>query len=160
MNNCQETRLLDIVGVTVYPAAQCSLPIPPQVPTTSLPDNDYFPSSPALSLQLSPASDEDGMLSDMAQLKSTSTRTAAGLIYTHDLSMTTLAPRTSLAQAVNALLGTDFHVVITRGDGSKQLLYALPNTPLCDIETNDAASSSTSIKIKLSSMSLAIDINT
>ena len=38
--NCRESRLDDIVRIDIYPASQCSIPVPPTISIQSLVENN------------------------------------------------------------------------------------------------------------------------
>ena len=148
--NCRETIFDDIVRVDVYPVSQCKTAIPRVVGLVSIDGSNLFAGDAALSLTLN----SDAMQMQSAPtLKVTTSRQAAGTIYTHDLQATANLSRKEAQAAVDALQGVDFHIIYTHADGSRSLGFSLPNTSTIDIDENLSSGATVMIKAKLLSYS-------
>lgn len=158
--NCRESRLDDIVRIDIYPASQCSIPVPPNITIQSLVENNFFSGTPALSVALSVADDNEAELSDNPNLKVTTARQQAGTVYKHDLQIPMKNGKTLAERAVDALQGHDFHCVYTHADGTRDLSYALPNSSTTDLDEQLSANSSVLLKVKVLSMSHPITLTT
>ena len=148
--SCNEIILEDIVQVEVYTSDQISIPVPPNVNCVSFLEKNKF-LTPLLKLALSYNSEVE--MSDPATLKITTARQAAGLIYTHDLSIPVVNDRSKVRPYVNRLQGRDFHVICQHADGSRTFSYGLHNTTTADIDETMANNHTTNFKLKLLSVS-------
>ena len=159
--DCLELRLSEIVRVALYAAADTTVPIPANINAPFIPAAYLsLPASPVLALALSPSSDTEAMLDATPSLKVTNALSPAGNIYTHELQLSVAQNPTTVRDAVDALVGRDFHILYSLADGSQALSYALPNTSLLSIEDNLSTTSLTTLKAHLSSMSNVIPLTT
>lgn len=159
--DCLELRLSEIVRVSLYDAADTTVPIPANINAPLIPAAYLsLPASPVLALALSPSSETEALLDATPSLKVTNALSPAGNIYTHELQLSVAQNPTSVRAAVDALVGRDFYILYTLADGSKALSYALPNTSILSIEDNITTTSLTTLKARLSSMSNVIPITT
>lgn len=96
-------------------------------------------------------------------LKSSSARSAVGVVYSYDLQIQGITDiDTSISEAIKAeqeLNNQDYSVVLRYADGSRKLIYLLPNTPTLSVEQN-SSNDDTQANMKLAgkSMSNLIDI--
>lgn len=151
--NCRESRLDDIVRIDIYPASQCSIPVPPTISIQSLVENNFFSGTPALSVALSVSEETEGEMTDSPTLKVSTGRQQAGTVYKHDLQIPLKNDKTLAERAVDALQGHDFHCVYTHADGARDMSYALPNASTIDIDEQLSSNSSVIVKVKVASMS-------
>ena len=159
--DCLELRLSEIVRVALYAAADTTVSIPANINAHFIPESYLsLPASPVLALALSPSSDTEAMLDATPSLKVTNALSPAGNIYTHELQLSVAQNPTTVRDAVDALVGRDFHILYSLADGSQALSYALPNTSLLSIEDNLSTTSLTTLKAHLSSMSNVIPLTT
>lgn len=159
--DCLELRLSEIVRVALYASADTTVPIPANINAPLIPAAYLsLPASPVLALALSPSSDTEAMLDATPSLKVTNALSPAGNIYTHELQLSVAQNPTTVRDAVDALVGRDFHILYSLADGSQALSYALPNTSLLSIEDNLSTTSLTTLKAHLSSMSNVIPLTT
>lgn len=157
--NCSESRFSEIVRIAIYLASVSNISVPRNVCCDCIVTTSPFSGSPVLSFALSPTSDDEVRLTTAPTRKIINDRQAGGNIYTHDLQMTVENPPIAVSEAVNALAGKDFHVLYTHADGSRSLSYSLPNAANIDIEGNLTTVLSMSLKVKILSMSNAIDLS-
>ena len=159
--DCLELRLSEIVRVALYTAADTTVSIPANINAPFIPAAYLsLPASPVIALALSPSSDTEAMLDATPSLKVTNALSPAGNIYTHELQLSVAQNPTTVRDAVDALVGRDFHILYSLADGSQALSYALPNTSLLSIEDNLSTTSLTTLKAHLSSMSNVIPLTT
>lgn len=160
-NSCLEIRQEDIVRIDLYLPSECIISVPPSVVLQSLTKNAVLLGTPALSLALSLAADSlEVQMTDAPSLKVSNARQQAGNIYTHDLQIPLQTERRNAESAVDALHGKDFNAVLTRADGSRDVVYALPNASAIDIDESQSTTSNITLKVKMLSMSHTIRLTT
>lgn len=152
-DNCTELRLDDLVRIDLLMADECTIPIPPTVTLHSLTASTLTLPTPVLSAAYTINSDDEAKLTDTPELKVSNARQASGNVYTHELTLPLLLERRKAEKAVDTLLGTDFHVLLTRADGSQDLSYCVPNGATLDLDETTSSNSSVKLTAKLLSMS-------
>ncbi len=155
-SQCKDLILDDVVGIKIYKSSDCAISIPPYVVLQSIVETDGMFPTPLFSAMTDGSGDVE--MSEVPTIKVTNARQGAGNIYTHDLQIPVFIGRTTAEKLVNTLQGIDFHVACIHADGSLDFSYALPNTSVCDIETNISSNQSVMLKLKVQSMSNLIRV--
>lgn len=159
LENCLELFLEDIVSVAAYDSDDMALPYPPSVAGSASISNLPVKggSKPVFKAAIDPA-EGSVLMSESPTLKITNSRSAAGNVYTHELSVPVLIGRELAESIVTQLQGSDFYMVYYRANGTCAVSYSLPNTAIADIEESLSSSTTVSLKIKLQSCSQLINI--
>ncbi len=164
--NCVEQVMNDVVRVALVRASVCDLPVPFQVPGivdmagTKVVGGQTVDriGSAVLSVAMTAGASDDGEIDETATLRQTEKNQQAGKVITHDLQVVVTAGHEAVRTAVNALTGRYFHAVLTTQDGSRYLLYALPNTSVATLDEQDVNKTST-LKVSIQSMSHVIRLS-
>lgn len=162
IQNCNEQLLDDVVRVDLVLASECNLVVPFQVAMTEM-DGSYNDGgvmkdrigAAGLSLAYDVQDGEEGEIESAPVLKQTEKQQAAGIVVSHDLQVPVTAGFEATRIAVEGLQTRHFHVVLTTADGTRYLLYSLPNTSLLLLSEQDVNQKST-VKVTLQSMSHVI----
>lgn len=155
-NNCFELRQQDIVRVEIYTASQCGINIPTSVVLQSLAERGSFTGTPKLTLAVTDTADV--LLNAIPQLKVSNSRGKRGNTYKYDLQMELLCPRQQAETTVDALAADNFHVVVERASGARELIYSLQGASLLDIDQTHAQNNAIKLKATIQSMSHLIKL--
>lgn len=162
IQNCSEQILDDVVRADFVLASECDLPIPFQIAVTEMAGTKTESGQTVdrigaakLSLAYAVQDGDDGEIDSPPVLKQSDKRQAAGIIVSHDLQISVTAGFEATRVAVESLQTRYFHVVLTTTDGTRYLLYSLPNTSLLLLDEQDVNQKST-VKVTLQSMSHVI----
>lgn len=172
-NNCKELILDNVVRIDILPNRYLGVAVPTTVPLQSV--NTSLPFSPTYSMaysMLSYAADRDiaenyseiDRTQAKISLKSSKGTAQVGILYSYDLQVTGLVGLDDhIASAIHAeqeLQGEDASVILRMEDGSRKLLYFLPNTFTFAVEQASSESSTqATVKIAGKSVSNLIDIH-
>lgn len=162
IQNCVEQILDDVVRVDLVLASRCDLEKPFQVSMTEMAGTkteggqtvDRIGAA-GLSLAYNVQDGDDGEIEDAPSLKQTDKQQAAGIVVSHDLQIPVTAGFEATRIAVNSLQTRHFHVVLTTDDGTRYLLYSLPNTSLLLLEEQEVNQNAI-VRVTLQSMSHVI----
>lgn len=159
IQNCNEQILDDVVRVDVVLASLCDLPVPFNVRLTEMASTKVVEGqtvdrigAPGLSIAYNVQDGDDGEMESAPTLKQTDKQQAAGIVVAHDLQVPVTAGFEATRVAVEGLQTRHFHVVLTTQDGTRYLLYSLPNTSLLLLDEQDLNQKAT-VKLTLQSMS-------
>lgn len=159
IQNCNEQILDDVVRVDVVLASLCDLPVPFNVRLTEMVGTKVVEGqivdrigAPGLSIAYNVQDGDDGEMESAPTLKQTDKQQAAGIVVAHDLQVPVTAGFEATRVAVEGLQTRHFHVVLTTQDGTRYLLYSLPNTSLLLLDEQDLNQKAT-VKMTLQSMS-------
>ena len=159
IQNCNEQILDDVVRVDVVLASLCDLPVPFNVRLTEMVCTKVVEGqtvdrigAPGLSIAYNVQDGDDGEMESAPTLKQTDKQQAAGIVVAHDLQVPVTAGFEATRVAVEGLQTRHFHVVLTTQDGTRYLLYSLPNTSLLLLDEQDLNQKAT-VKLTLQSMS-------
>lgn len=148
-SQCKEAFLEDVVRIDVYNSSEVSFTLPVNLPGIN---SMAAPSLPAAKLSLVYGESEaayavrDGSI----KVKQTQKQAGSGLIYIYNVEAVVETGISDVVERVRGMLNADHHIVATKADGMRYLLYALPNTFSAD-QSND--SSELSLKMAVSSVS-------
>lgn len=149
--NCKDLFLQNIVGIHILLDNGCHIPIPPSVSLHSLAYNvDMFP-EPAFKILLNGGGDVE--MDSLPSIKASNERSAAGLVFTHDVQISTYLSSEMAQKMCSNLQGRAFHLIYISADNDSSLGYSLPNTSVIDVELSPSPSTPSTIKIKFHSMS-------
>jgi len=166
IQNCNEQFLDDVIRIDIVPASRCDIAVPFQEPVTETAGtktvgNDVVDriGQPALTVAYTIDADEEAEgqaeNDELASLSQDDKYEAAGVVVTHTLKVPVIAGFESVRTSVNALHGTDFHIVLHTADGSRYLCYALPGS--CNIRLQESGTlTSMTVNATLQSMSHVI----
>ena len=159
IQNCNEQVLDDVVRVDVVLASLCDLEVPFKVKMTEMAGTKTVDGqavdrigAPGLSLAYNVQDGDDGEMDGTPTLKQTEKQQAMGIVVNHDLQVPVTAGFEATRKAVEGLQTRHFHVVLTTDDGTRYLLYSLPNTSLLLLDEQDVNQKAT-VKLTLQSMS-------
>lgn len=150
--NCNETFLSEVTHVELVTAASCSIPVPPNaIALTELAGCTV--GTPSLVVDTTDDDSYTGLMESAPTLKPSMKAQAGGRIRQHDLSVP-VRINNKVRQAVDALQGVDFHVVLRTQDGTRYLLYSLPGSPAVSIDGQfGGADPKMTLKVSLQSLS-------
>lgn len=170
--DCREITLDNVVRIDIVPNKYLGVAVPTSVPLQSV--NTSLPFAPTFSMaysMLGYAAErdiaEDYSEIDRTQakisLKSTKSTSQLGALYSYDLQVTGLVGLPDhIASAIHAereLEGENASVILRFEDGSRKLLYFLPNTFTFAVEQATSESSTqATVKVAGKSVSNLIDI--
>lgn len=162
MDVCREQILDDVVRVDLVLASECEFPVPVQVATTTMAGTMVVGGetvdrvgAAGLSVAYMVQDGDDGEMDSAPVLKQTERSESAGVMVTHDLQVPVSAGFEATRTAVRGMQGRDFHAVLTTMDGSRYLLYAVPNGSQVLLDEQDVNQKAT-VKVTLQSMSHVI----
>lgn len=165
---CQELIEREIVRVDIMPTTALKVSIPFNVQNitnavvtmaddSELTDAKLFIDS-LLSLKMADDGTVDAEMQDGVSYKMTEKRDIAGMVRTHTLQIPIESGFDVIRVKEAALQHAEFYVVLTTGDGSRYLLYSVPNTSQFSVEEQIAQNVTMSVKVSLQSMSDIIRI--
>lgn len=169
IQTCREQILDDVVRIDLVLASSCHFPIPFQIGLSEMTVanlDDWTPQSTShavigqalLSVADNVQDGDDGEMDGAPSLKQTEKQQAAGIVVSHDLQIPVTAGFVATRTAVAGVQTRHFHVVLTTNNGTRYLLYSLPNTSLLLLDEQDTNQKAT-VKVKLQSMSHVILLN-
>lgn len=166
IQTCNEQILDDVIRIDLVQAASCHFSIPFQISQTEMAVANLSQWTPQstnhavigqakLSLAFIVQDGDDGEMDSAPSLKQTEKQQAAGIVVSHDLQVPVTAGFEATRVAVQSLQTRHFHVILTTQDGTRYLLYSLPQSSLLLLDEQDVNQKAT-VKITLQSMSHVI----
>ena len=142
IQNCTEQILDDVVRIDLVPADTCHFAIPFQVAlaTMTVPNlSDWTPQTTThavigkadLSVAYNVEDGDDGLMDSAPKLTQQAKTLASGVIVNHSLQAPLVGGFEATQIAANLLHRRDFHVILTTADGTRYLLYSIPNS--CEV---------------------------
>ena len=156
--DCNEIFLNEVTHVELVKASACTIPVPSNAcPVTQLANCTIGTATMVID-----SNDNDsytGVLDSAPTLKSSQKDQMVGRLRQHDLTFTVRYNYNKVRKAVDALQGVDFYVVLRTADGSRYLLYALPNTSKVTVDDQfGSAEPKQTVKVSLQSLSNMIQL--
>ncbi len=150
MENCKETFLEGVVGVSVYPASEVKLPVPFSLCQTISINN------PALGTSVFnvTTSGDEGIVADSITAKVTPSAAENGFVFSHEITISIVAGADEVRKA-HRNIGIEYHhVVLTTADGQQYLCCACPGSfSFIPTATKNVNGDSISLVVSLKSMS-------
>ena len=164
--NCDELFLNKVCHVELVPVANCNLAVPANADPKTEMSGTYTEGGvtkdrigqPAMVIDLNDIEDYAGVLDSAPSLKTSMKMQMAGYLRQHDLTIPTRGDYIKVRKAGDRLLGMDFHVVLRTLEGTRFLLYSLPNSPTVSVEDQFGSESKQTVKVSLQSMSNMIKL--
>jgi len=150
--NCNETFLNEVTHVELIPASACTIPVPPMANSVTELSGCTFGTA-AMVIDINDNDNYAGTMDSAPTLKTTEKAQAAGFLRQHDLSVPVRGDFVKVRQAQLTIEGADFHVVLHTADGTRFLLYSLPNTARATVEEQFAQEQKQTVKVSMQSMS-------
>lgn len=148
--NCNETFLNEVTHVELIPASACTIPVPPMANSVTELNGCTFGTA-AMVIDIN--DNYAGTMDSAPTLKTTEKAQAAGFLRQHELSVPVRGDFVKVRQAQLTIEGIDFHVVLQTADGTRFLLYSLPNTARATVEEQFAQEQKQTVKVSMQSMS-------
>lgn len=166
--DCRDLVMLDVVRVDIMPVTAIKVSIPWNVydiasagvvmsDNTALSDSELYADS-LLSVNVLGDSTADAEMKEGVSLRVAEKRELSGMVRTHSLQIPIEAGFQTVRQQAGALQHSDFHVILTTGEGVRYLAYGLPNTCQFTLDDQMGQGMQMTAKVVLQSMSGLIQI--
>lgn len=151
--DCNEIFLNEVTHVELVKASACTIP----VPSNACPVTQLANCTIGAATMVVDTIDNDsytGVLDSAPTLKSSQKDQMVGRLRQHDLTLNVRYNYNKVRKAVDELQGADFYVVLRTADGTRYLLYALPNTSKVTVDDQfGSAEPKQTVKVSLQSLS-------
>ena len=156
--DCNEIFLNEVTHVELVKANACTI----SVPSNACPVTQLANCTIGAATMVVDTIDNDsytGVLDSAPTLKSSQKDQVAGRLRQHDLTLNVRYNYNKVRKAVDELQGVDFYVLLRTTDGSRYLLYALPNSSRVTVEDQfGSAEPKQTVKVSLQSLSNMVQL--
>ena len=164
--NCLEQVLEEVIKVEFVLSSRCSFPVPFSVSGIqsmagiSGSGNSQTSNIGTPSLVISAIGDSaaTGEFDQAPTLQQKEKMETAGVVVTHTLKVVITNGFADVRSAEESLRGADYNMVLTTADGTRYLVYSLPNTCVTSLDEQAGSNMQQALNVTMESMSHLIKI--